>query len=219
MDKNWFTRFHQEEIDPVYLSNMIRATEYFVGWFNNCPSVTYTKMLIKMHRIVCDGYKGCSGGKASHNVSHEFRDFSWCGDSFILKREWFNETLVQCYPSVHGTAGSFLTHGLVSCNDGGGDYTLVLVGHEHTPSLLQTLGTMMDALWDEFSLVTLARYIHLFVITHPFNKVNFSLCMAQVNALLDVNGYNTIYHEYLDFKCFAYDGDVIEDIFKNMVGG
>ncbi|MHA1437966.1 MAG: hypothetical protein ACTSPD_10350 [Promethearchaeota archaeon] len=63
----------------------------------------------------------------------------------------------------------------------------------------------------------LGWYIHLFVICHPFEKVNFSLCMTQVNYILIRLGHQGISHGYLDFKCFLNDTETVINEFKRMV--
>jgi len=69
----------------------------------------------------------------------------------------------------------------------------------------------------EEALDLLGHYIQLFVIGHPFEKVNFSICMIQINTLLNLFFQKDIYHEYLDFKCFLLDTKVIIKEFKKMI--
>lgn len=71
----------------------------------------------------------------------------------------------------------------------------------------------MNEIKQDNELTLLARYMQLFVIGHPFEKVNFSICMAQINAILYIRNCKTLYHEYMDFECFLYDTDVIEEKF------
>lgn len=85
------------------------------------------------------------------------------------------------------------------------------------PAFLGVMADIMEQLKSEFSIPLLANYIQYFVIGHPFKAINFSICMAQVNALLYLAGFDPIYHEHLDFACFVYDYYRIEAIFKELV--
>ncbi len=59
MDKNWFTRFKQKNVDPRYLKNMNEATNYFSSWFSGRHESSYTLMLTSMHQLATrDGYSG-----------------------------------------------------------------------------------------------------------------------------------------------------------------
>lgn len=212
MDKDWFTRFEQDHIDLIYLNNMLKATTYFIDWFND-NSIPYYDMLIKMHSMAIDGYRGCSGGCHDGPVSNEFRNFST--GNFLLKKEWFDNIDDRSIrrPKVKNISGE-ASHWIKNLDSG---YELHLSHPKYVPDYIHLLDELMCGIRQEFNLKLLANYIQLFVVIHPFNKVNFSVCMAQVNALLDTHGYNIIYHEYLDFKCFMYDYDIIEKLFVDMV--
>ena len=67
------------------------------------------------------------------------------------------------------------------------------------------------------SLDLLGHYIQLGVIGHPFEKVNFSLIMSEVNYILDLWGYIPINHGYLDFECFLNPTKNIIRSFKQTV--
>lgn len=69
----------------------------------------------------------------------------------------------------------------------------------------------------EKSLDLLGYYIQLGVICHPFEKVNFSLIMSQVNYILKVWNYTPISHGYLDFECFLNSTNIIIKRFKKRV--
>lgn len=90
--KLWFTRFPQKDINPVYLRNIRKATLYFMDWFKN-GTISYTKMLVKMHEISSNGYSGCTNTKASQDkIQSLFRNYSQVPkiEKPILKKEWYN---------------------------------------------------------------------------------------------------------------------------------
>ncbi len=212
MNKNWFTRKHQESIDSVYLSNMIRATEYFTSWFKRYFDTSYERMLKRMHHMACaNGYRGCTGGSLGR-VDDEWRQFS-CGD-VMLDKKWYTGVQTSYDPMiikpVVKTMPKMARHWL---RDTGNFYELNLPDEMFISWYIEQLSTLMDDLKRDLDPVLLAGYMHLFIIAHPFEKVNFSICMAQVNAILDMNGYETLYHEYMDFACFLYDSDIIEKMF------
>lgn len=78
-------------------------------------------------------------------------------------------------------------------------------------------GSTVKHIYEIQILKLLGQYIHLFIVGHPFEKVNFSLCMMQVNYILNRTIGKSIYHEFLDFKCFMNDTDTIINEFKSMV--
>ncbi len=211
MNKNWFTRKHQEDIDPVYLSNMIRATKYFTGWFKGCFDTSYERMLKRMHHMACaNGYRGSHGNGS--DVDDKWRQH-WSSD-WMLKKEWYTGVCElpgrMITPRVeHVPTG--VDHHWLEVIDGG--YKLHLSNAKFVPHYVYALSGLMSYMKRSNSPVLLANYMHLFIITHPFERVNFSVCMAQVNAILDMNGYETLYHEYIDFACFLYDSDIIEKMF------
>ena len=209
MNKNWFTRKHQgEDIDPVYLSNMIKATEYFIGWFKGYFNTSYERMLKRMHHMACANGYGGSQGSSPERVSDKWRQ-DWQSD-WLLKKEWYANTGygLTISPSVRYLP--MRSHWLHTKEKG---YELHLSGAKFVLRNVEILGMLMGKLETKFDPVLLADYMHVFVVTHPFEKVNFSICMAQVNAILDMNGYETLYHEYMDFACFLYDSDIIEKMF------
>jgi len=75
----------------------------------------------------------------------------------------------------------------------------------------------MESLKNRITLKTLAEYIQLFVIAHPFERINYSILMAQVNAMLVTKKCKPIHHGYLDFDCFIYSSDIIEKAFIQCV--
>ena len=208
MNKNWFTRKHQEDIDPTYLSNMTKATEYFTGWYKGYFDTSYERMLKRMHHIACaNGYRGCVGGKYNRQVDDGYRRFSAAG--LILKKEWYTGVVGRSTIRPNVRYLPTCSHWLHVREKG---YELHLSDEKFVPRNVGILDMLMDRT-QEFDPVLLADYMHVFVVTHPFERVNFSICMAQVNAILDMNGYETLYHEYMDFACFLYDSDIIEKMF------
>lgn len=214
MRKEWFTRFSQKDISPVYLDNITRATKFFMHWFCN-GAVSYNAMLIEMHEIVFDGYFGytCSNGPLRMNKG--FRgDTDWFP---VLKKEWFtnipNEPIIR--PKVKNIPIE-QSHWLQNLDEG---YMLHLPNEKYVHNYLKLMNELMEGIRQsiELDLVALANYMQLFVIGHPFEKVNFSVCMAQINAILYMKGYKTLYHEYMDFECFLYDHDVIENKFVSKI--
>jgi hypothetical protein len=95
------------------------------------------------------------------------------------------------------------THYLLTKPEG---YELYLTDPETVPVFLAEMEQVME----EFSLEKLANYIQYFVIGHPFQKVNFSICMAQVNVILSTVSLNP----YLDFACFG-DGEKMKTVSVN----
>lgn len=214
MMQKWFTRFPQEVIDPVYLNSITEATKFFMAWFSN-GVVTYTSMLAKMHKIVSkNGYLGytCSSGPLV--VNNGFRGDEPAAWYPILKKEWFtgisDEHIIR--PKVKNVPPE-QGHWLQNLAKG---YQLHLPDGKYVRNYLHLLGRLMDEIrlpHGSNLLVALANYMQLFVVGHPFEKINFSICMAQINTILYMKGYKTLYHRWMDFECFLYDYTDIESKF------
>ena len=223
-----FTRFQQKDIDQTYLKNMTEATQFFMEWFKNGSS-SYQEMLIKMHQIAINEYAGYTNStKVVGNVRSLFRNHTEVPNiqQPNLKKEWYNIDLTgQTYrfPRIKGIP-MHLSHHVVNLEEG---YKLILPEAKMVPYYLCKLASRMGDLKqvvNHFDILNkapklLANYMNIFVIGHPFEKVNFSICMAQVNAILYMWGYETLYHEYMDFDCFLYDSDVIENNFIRRLNG
>lgn len=217
MNKNWFTRFEQPDVDDTYFHNMMEATAYFRKWFVHSGDVTYKDMLQKMHEMVGDGYQGYTNSNYILKVSHGFRGDRRTTWYPILKKKWFDiETNEEIIRPVVKSVPNFMTHYLENTDEG---YVLHLPDGKYVRNYLFILKWAMVNLKRRVSLEQLARYIQLFVIGHPFEKINYSICMAQVNAILDWAGHKTVFHGWLDFECFVYDYDRIEKNFIKMVRG
>ena len=216
MNKNWFTRFEQKSIDPRYLKNIIEATNYFQSWFSGKHAASFTDMLTTMHRLAIRG--GYIGHTATDGpvvpLGSAFRGVNKGAWRPLLKKKWFTEVLVYADSNIYPTIRLISlrgTHHLVERETG---YELHLPREDCIPDFLWRMQTIMEGLRCMFSAELLAEYIQLFVVGHPFEKVNYSICMAQVNAILDYYGYKPLLHQWFDFDCFVYDYDRIEEIFE-----
>lgn len=220
MDKHWFTRFYQEQIDNTYVKNMMVATNCFIHW-SKYRKESYSKMLIRIHRIIANGYSGITNGLVTDNIVSEFRVFGkpLLDDGLVPRadKNWFSgvENTFIIKPLIPKIPME-LSHWIENKPT---QYYINFPDAKHLPYYLYTLDYLMGQLKEKFTLELLAEYIHIFVIAHPFEKINFSLCMAQVNALLSLNGYKPIYHGYLDFNCMLYNYSRIKNIFINKVKG
>lgn len=217
MNKNWFTRTEQDVVDEKYLHNMLCASHYFANWFEK-PDESYKDMLYHMHAIVADGYNGYTN--SSNYIikpSLGFRgstNHTWYP---VLRKKWFpllmsNETML--FPKLYNS-GMTHHHYLDNTEEG---YVLHLTPPDNIQEHLVCMARQMENLRTRVSMHKLAEYIHLFVVTHPFEKINYSICMAQVNHILAVSGRQPILHGYFDFECFVYDWDVVYKIFLKMIG-
>lgn len=219
--REWFTRFPQKNINQIYLDNITRATKFFMDWFCN-GTIPYTTMLAKMHKIVSDGYSGYTCNHGPLVVNKGFRGANTTKWYPILKKEWFTD--IPNVPVIRPKIKNIpieQSHWLQNLDEG---YQLHLPDGKYVCNYLKLMSRLMNNLMDSFrqspdelNPVTLANYMQLFVVGHPFEKINFSICMAQVNAILYMRGYKTLYHEFMDFECFLYDYDVIENKFVKQV--
>jgi hypothetical protein len=169
-------------------------------------------MLVKMHEITkrsYNGYTHCS--KAPAHIISEFRNESRPLYTPHLKKEWYQtETNRKAlFPKIKNIPNS-VTHKII---DVGKSYQLFLPGAQYLNQYLANMENVMDDIKRGADLRALAHYMHLFVIAHPFEKINNSICMAQINTILKLKGYSDIFHKYLDFDCFVYDYPRIEEKF------
>lgn len=211
-----YTRFEQQSIDKDYLRNMEEVTEYFIYWFEGYTTEPFIKMLIELHKLASfGGYTGHTNCEAPMVIDHEFRGTPGSTWRPILKKSWFSGVpdtpmIVPNFkdPTLHGC------HYLLNKPEG---YELYLPNEDMVPTFLGLMAEAMEQLKNGFSAQVLANYIHYFVVGHPCKAINFSICMAQVNVVLYLAGRQPIYHEHLDFACFVYDYDRIENIFVERV--
>lgn len=220
MDKNWFTRFEQDHVDSQYLTNIMNTTNYFRAWFFGRHAASFKDMLVSMHKLATRaGYMGYTNtdGPLVPLVS-EFRGTNKEAWRPVLKKKWFGSFQVNVlgsgiWPTLRalGLQGS---HHLIVRKDG---YELHLPHEDRVPDFLYRMEIIMETLRFAFCADLLAEYIQCFVVGHPFERVNFSICMAQVNAILYHYGFKSLYHEWFDFDCFIYDHDCIEQKFTSRI--
>lgn len=211
MNKNWFTRFYQEGIDSNYLHNMIELTQHFIGWFK-WGKISYAEMLLESHEIATQDYMGYTKGNSEPHKGFRTTDIP----VVALNKKWYvNEKTHDFIPKIPSV--SVVHRHRIEISKSA--YLLNLPLANYLPVYLYNMDRVVGELRHEIKLEKLAEYIQLFVIGHPFYKVNFSICMAQVNTLLSLAGYSPIYHGYLDFNCFLYDYDMLKEIFINKVKG
>lgn len=207
--REWFTRFPQKSINQTYLKNMVEATRLFMNWFN-AGTNSYIEILSKMHKIVSKDYSGHTSSRSPLIVRNSFRDkdTEWFP---VLRKDWFDSDKITLHPKVKGMPVE-QSHWLEDIEEG---YMLHLPDGKYVHNYLNLMSKLIEntRTSNALNLKLLVNYIQLFVIGHPFEKINYSICMAQINAILHMKGFKTLYHEYLDFECFAYDYDVIEDKF------
>ncbi len=216
--KNWFTRFEQADVDPQYLVNMKDATNYFQAWFSGRHEAGFHTMLASMHRLASrGGYVGYTNNEGPQiALTSHFRGRNKEAWRPLLKKEWFGDVKIhdgRISPVVKSTwlRGS---HHLV--NRPGG-YELHLPDDRYVLEYLTYMESAMASLRLRFCAGTLANYIQYFVVGHPFERINFSICMAQVNAILWHYGYEPLHHGWFDFECFVYDYDRIETSFGSRI--
>ena len=222
MDMTWFTRFEQDEIDRDYLDNMRAATELFQEWFTIGASFGcgFTPMLINMHKLATrNGYTGFTNSSTRHSplvpLGSEFRGTNREAWRPLLKKGWFSEVQVDDDGVIRpelSVPELGQCHYLTVREKG---YELYLPHEKHVPDFVWNLAQIMDVLRETFCPALVANYIQLFVVGHPFERVNYSICMAQVNCILDHYGFETLRHEWFDFDCFIYDHDRCARMFEN----
>jgi len=214
MNKEWFTRFPQEHVDQTYLDNITKITKFFINWFRG-RDFSYREMLTQMHKMMSINYQGYTNGNYILKSSSGFRGEQSTTWYPILRKEWF-VGVSQRYPIIRPKIKYVpigMGHWIEDKDEG---YVLHLPDGKYVYYYLAMMEMLMYSLRREkFNYRMLANYINLFVIGHPFERINFSICMAQVNAILSIWNCKTIYHGYLDFECFMYDYDKIEEIFIN----
>jgi len=213
MNKSWFTRFEQDHVDPQYLKNMEDATHYFQSWFSGRHEARFCDMLMSMHKLVsAGGYTGFTNTDGPYvATTSQFRGVTKDSWRPLLKKGWFKglpntEKIVPVFRAERLTG----TLHLVNLPTG---YELHLPHEDHVFAFLSEMQDCMFVLRDTFCAELLANYIQYFVAGHPFERINFSICMAQVNAILYHYGWEPLHHEYFDFDCFAYDYGRLETKF------
>jgi hypothetical protein len=216
MDMTWFTRFSQDEIDRGYFDQMREATIYFQNWFRH-DGDHFENMLVTMHKIIiAKGYGGHTTSSTRSplvSLSSDFRGQNKEAWRPLLKKSWFENVRIDSDYVIRPELRSaqFRDAHWLRIKDNG--YELYLPDESRVPDYVAWLEQCMAFLRTGYSLDWLVDYIQTFVVGHPFERVNYSLCMAQVNAILDYYGQPTMYHGYFDFDCFIYDFDRVREIF------
>lgn len=213
MNEKWFTRGPQAVVDETYLKNMVQATQFFMRWLKCDGGFSFRAMLKHMHRLVSHNYQGHTKGNYILKSSDDFRGQPNTTWHPVLKKRWFtgigDEQIIR--PALPYVTPK-MSHYLENTDEG---YVLHLPDSKYVSFYLTRMEVLMSSLARKrlLDLDVLVAYIQLFVIGHPFEKINFSICMAQVNAILYINGLEPIYHGWLDFECFMYDYDRLMEIF------
>jgi len=214
MNEKWFTRGPQSHVDESYMRNMKDATQFFMRWYK-FPVMSFRNMLKHMHRLVAvDGYQGYTNSNYILKVCDGFRgerDTTWYP---VLKKQWFSDVPAELIirPAVPYMPES-MSHWLKTVDEG---YELHLPDSKYVSLHLLLMEILIQKIRANrpLDLESLVAYIQLFVIGHPFEKINFSICMAQVNAILWIKGFEPVYHGWLDFECFMYDYSRLAEIFR-----
>lgn len=216
MNKKWFIRGPQAHVDEIYMTNMIEATQFFMRWYFSVGNFSFRNMLKHMHRIVSRDYQGHTNSNYILKVCNGFRgerNTTWYP---ILKKCWFTD--IPDVKNIRPTLpfiGSEMGHRLENTEEG---YVLHLPDSKYVVHYLARMETLMNRIRNNSSkpldLDVVVAYIQMFVVGHPFEKINFSVCMAQVNAMLYTNGLKPVYHGWFDFECFMYDYRKLVKIFR-----
>jgi hypothetical protein len=219
MNKNWFTRFFQTNLDDRYFDNMCEATRQFYDWFVGETKDDYVGMLTGMHQFATrGGYNGFTNTDGPMvPVFSCFRGIKKEAWRPMLKKKWFTNVNVNQRGLVKPCLKHIPLQGSHHLVDREAGYELHLPDTDRVVDYVCRMVTIMETLQVMFDSDLLAEYIQLFVVAHPFERVNYSICMAQANAILHHYGYVPILHGYFDFDCFIYDYDRIEKIFANMI--
>ncbi len=214
----------QQNIDYKYIRN-IRNSIYdiFAPYFHNHLKLTFRNMLKAQHKsIVNNNYCGYTNpiNKVPQSLIRDEINISLYQP--LLKKEWYVEELKNLNSYINETINveifdipKEMWHHVENTKEG---LRLYLPPNKYVKYYINQMEKIMNYFREgNQSLDMLAYYIQLGVICHPFEKVNFSLIMSQVNYILDFWGYNPINHEYLDFECFLNSTKKIIESFKKKV--
>jgi len=220
------TRFEQSNIDEQYKRNCERAAEYFSKYIQYPDGfVIYAQMLKDMHQIMNSNYKGYTKSKqnfADVDISNNFRDelqteLDSHNPPLLWYIIWYENMLSDLAignsisPDITDIPKRALPKLIRIDTD---NVKLELCNKKYIHYYLEQMENLMRSLIDDKKeklqfLFDLAHYIQLFICCHPFEKINNSICMLQVNILLKRKFNITIYHEWLDFECFVYNTNSI----------
>jgi hypothetical protein len=213
----------QTDIDKTYIENISESVKIFAGYFHRELNISFKEMLRKQHkRIVNGSYAGFTNpvNKIPESLFRHEIDVKL--NTPILKKEWYVEELKALNLSINDSIRikisglpPIMWHSIENTNNG---LKLYLPDNKYVDYYLDKMEFVMNRLMDgNLSLNLLGHYLQLGVICHPFEKVNFSLIMSQVNYILKFWGYTPISHGYLDFECFLNSTDEIIKKFKERV--
>lgn len=212
-NKIWiFTRHkNQKHVALGYVNNCIKMIKYvFLPYYTHKRVLSFRNMLKMCHFTMTDHYYGYT---KSHNPLYHlpgiFRDET---NKVILnipklKTVWYKKelALLKTRKIIKPKINNVPNEALPKLINKGKFLYLHLPNKKYVSLYLSLMERSMKKLQHKFSIPELAYYLQLGVICHPFEKVNFSLLMNQVNTILLLNGFNPIPHGYLDFKCFICD--------------
>lgn len=223
-------RPNQKYINKTYIENMKKADEFFNKWWWGTEKMSFRDMLKKQHSIIVgDTYTGYTTPVTGICPPSLIRDeLQITLHEPMLKKEWYTDELnKRNFPLNTETKIKVdkikyrKCHKVTNTEDG---IKLRLPDAKHVKCYI----IEMEKILKEFEVyapnnvpkklfIWLGTYIHLGVICHPFEKVNFSLIMLQVNFILNNFGFNSISHDYLDFDCFMKPTEEIITSLKRMV--
>ncbi len=211
----------QKNINIEYINNIRKSIDnIFAPYFNKCLNISFRDMLKAQHKhIVNNIYRGYTNpiNKVPKSLIRDEINVSLHVP--LLKKEWYINELkhIKSYISETIKVEIFdipkkMWHHVDNTKEG---LRLYLPQSKYVKHYLNQMNKIMNYFREGHqSLDALAYYIQLGVICHPFEKVNFSLIMSQVNYILNLWGYNPINHEYLDFECFLNPTEKIIKSFK-----
>lgn len=213
----------QKDINKTYIKNISESVNIFEDYFHKRSDLSFRNMLKKQHkRIVSNNYAGFTNPVDKIPKSLFRNEIDIQLHTPLLKKEWYVEELKNLNLLINDLIKieikdipKYMWHSVENTNDG---LKLYLPKNEYVDFYLNKMETVMSKLINgEKSLDLLGYYIQLGVICHPFEKVNFSLIMSQVNYILKLWNYIPISHGYLDFECFLNSTDIIIKKFKERV--
>ena len=213
----------QTDINKTYIKNISESVSIFEDYFHKCSNISFRNMMKKQHkRIVNNNYAGYTNpiNKIPRSLFRYETDVKL--HTPLLKKEWYVEELKNLNTTINDLIKIKITgipiymwHSVKNTDTG---LRLYLPKNKYVPYYLDKMETVMNRLRNgESSLYLLGYYIQLAVICHPFEKVNFSLIMSQVNYILKLWNYVPISHGYLDFECFLNPTDIVIKKFKEKV--
>jgi len=221
---------NQKYISKSYITNMKEADIFFNKWFWGTIKMSFRDMLKTQHSIIVgDNYTGHTNPVTNIPPKSIIRDE--CKIELhkpLLKKEWYTEELkkynfpLNVETKIKVDKIKFRKcHKITNTEDG---IKLCLPDARHVKCYIIEMEKIMKE-FENYSIVNvpkklftlLGTYIHMGVICHPFEKVNFSLIMLQVNFILRHFEFNPISHDYLDFECFMKPTEEIIKSFKRKV--